>query len=133
MRENLNDVMMEDQQHNRRLNALHNASNPNQGGAKRILCVCSAGLLRSPTLAGELYKRGYNTRAAGVHDYALVLVDEVLLHWADEVIFVSAGLRQHVNLPEDVVAVELNIPDVYQWRHPALVTIINKILDKLGY
>ena len=54
-----------------RANAMHNCTNPYQTGTEKILCVCSAGLLRSPTLAGELYKRGFNTRAAGVHDYAL--------------------------------------------------------------
>ena len=118
-----------------RMNALHNASNPNQGTTLKILCVCSAGLLRSPTLAGELYKRGYNTRAAGVHDYALILVDEVLLKWANTIIFVQKGLKQYVQNIEHFTGdiVELNIPDQYEWRHPELVNIINKILDEFGY
>lgn len=118
-----------------RMNAMHNAHNPNQGDTKRILCVCSAGLLRSPTLAGELYKRGYNTRAAGVHDYALIPIDEVLLHWADEIIFVQHGLMKYMEGIDkfEGTIIELKIPDQYQWRHPTLVKIINDILDEEGY
>lgn len=118
---------------NSRMNALHNATNPHQGPYERILCVCSAGLLRSPTLAGELYKRGYNTRAAGVHDYALVQVDEVLLRWADTVIFVQPSLVDYVQLPEDVRIEVMNIPEAYAYRDETLVGIINKMLDELGY
>ena len=39
--------------------------NPYQGDRRRILFVCSAGLLRSPTGAHVGSVRGYNTRAAG--------------------------------------------------------------------
>ena len=48
-------------------NRLHNVRNPNQGPAKRVLCLCSAVLLRSPTVAWVLGKApyDYNTRAAG--------------------------------------------------------------------
>lgn len=117
-----------------RMNALHNCTNPHQGNAKKILCVCSAGLLRSPTLAGELYKRGYNTRAAGVHDYALIQVDEVLLTWADEIIFVQKGLKEHVKgINPDTPVIELAIPDRFPYRDEALVRTINNCLDELGY
>lgn len=115
-----------------RMNAIYNCKNPFQGEAKRILCVCSAGLLRSPTLAGELYKRGYNTRAAGVHDYALVEVDEVLLMWADTIIFVNKDLKYAIEdrlLNKHVI--EMNIPDSFEFRHPKLVEIINQEIDKL--
>lgn len=116
-----------------RRNALHNCKNPFQGKATRVLCLCSAGLLRSPTLAGELYKRGFNSRAAGVHDYALVPVDNVLLHWADTIIFVSKDLRYTINdkIPDDTNVIELEIPDQYEFRHPELVKIINNEIDRL--
>lgn len=72
------------------MNALHNCKNPYQGAEKRVLCLCSAGLLRSPTAAFVLQKElGYNTRAAGVTDYALIPVTEVLLEWADEIVCVN--------------------------------------------
>lgn len=68
-------------------NRIFNSGNPNQGDYKRMLCVCSAGLLRSPTTAYVLSQApyNYNTRAAGlVADFALIPVDEVLLRWAEE-------------------------------------------------
>lgn len=116
-----------------RLNAIHNCTNPSQGDAKKILCICSAGLLRSPTLAGELYKRGFNTRAAGVHDYALIPVDEVLIRWADVIIFVQTGLQYALKglVTEGKPIIELEIPDIYEYRHPELVEIINAEIDKL--
>jgi predicted protein tyrosine phosphatase len=68
------------------MNALHNVTNPYQGKDKRVLCLCSAGILRSPSCAVVLNsKYGYNTRAAGVTDYALIPVSTALLEWADEI------------------------------------------------
>ena len=115
-----------------RMNAMHNCINPYQGKTKKILCICSAGLLRSPTLAGELYKRGYNTRAAGIHDYALIQVDEVLIRWADLIIFVTEGLKNSISSKiEHKQVIELGIPDIYPYRDPELVEIINKEIDNL--
>ena len=72
------------------MNALHNVTNPYQGPEKRVLCLCSASLLRSQTLATVLYEKyGYNTRSAGVSDYALIPVSTALLEWADEIICVE--------------------------------------------
>lgn len=70
------------------LNRLANIKNPYQTDAKKVLCLCSAGLLRSPTAANALHKEfGYNTRAAGVSkEYALIYADDILLHWADEIL-----------------------------------------------
>jgi len=69
-------------------NRKHNSKNPYQGDAKKVLCVCSAGLLRSPTAAVVLnQKLGYNTRACGYEtSFALIPFDEVLAHWADEIV-----------------------------------------------
>lgn len=108
-------------------NRMYNASNPCQGQAKRVLCVCSAGLLRSPTAAVVLSQEpfSFNTRAAGlVKDYALIPVDEVLLEWADEVVCMTddqaADLREKTNKPIKC----LNIGDSYNYRDPALVALI---------
>ncbi len=116
-----------------RFNALHNCKNPFQGETTKVLCLCSAGLLRSPTLAGELYRRGFNSRAAGVHDYALIPVDQVLLSWADTIIFANKDLRYAIEdmLPADTNVIELAIPDQYEFRHPELVKIINNEIDRL--
>jgi len=96
----------------------------------RVLCVCSAGLLRSPTTASVLNQHfGYNTRAAGiVKDYALIPVDEVLLHWADLVVFMEEEhkhLAEYLfgELPENVV---LNIPDRFKYGDATLVALIKE-------
>lgn len=61
--------------------------NQYQGEDKRVVFVCSAGILRSATGA-RLYAHKYNTRCAGTEDYALIPLTENLLGWADEVVFV---------------------------------------------
>lgn len=110
-------------------NRLHNMRNPHQGDAKKVLCVCSAGLLRSPTLAWILSNEpfNYNTRAVGTSsDYALIVLDEVQLQWADAVVFVDDGNFQvaRYDLAELIDNMEhhvLKIPDMYKFRHPKLV------------
>lgn len=118
-------------------NRLHNLSNPNQGPDKRVLALCSAGLLRSPTVAWVLSNDpwNYNTRAAGVVDeYALIAVDQFLLHWADEIICVEPGIktylddfirRNDIDIGKTPI-VTLRIPDRYRRRAPKLVEIIKQ-------
>jgi len=127
-------------------NRIHNSSNPYQVYDKypRALCVCSAGLLRSPTtavvLAGDDYK--YNTRAVGADSgHALVPLDPVHLVWADVIVFAE---RCHFDLAKAEERIQsknpelkwedsimsnkpvyiLNIPDQYEYRHPTLVAEI---------
>ena len=124
------------------MNALHNVTNPYQGKEKRVLCLCSAGILRSPSCAIVLNgKYGYNTRSAGVTDYALVPVSVALLFWADEILCVEQGVsdtlfwdiehRVQQNLwSEDVASsvknkiITLDIPDIYEYMNPTLQRII---------
>jgi predicted protein tyrosine phosphatase len=121
-------------------NRKHNAKNPAQGEAKKVLCVCSAGLLRSPTLAFVLAKElGYNTRACGsTSTFALIQLDEVLMHWADEIVFVNKENFQEAlnnyesDLDEDKCVV-LNIPDQYTFMHPDLQDhCLNQYKEKLN-
>lgn len=129
------------------MNRLHNASNHYQGPYKRVLCVCSAGLLRSPTAAWVLGQEpyNYNTRAAGLDtDHALIAVDEVLLSWADEVVCMQAeqAVRVEKWLHESVLGgkekrvINLDIPDSFAYRDPELVKRVkkeyNSILKALG-
>lgn len=107
-------------------NRLHNCKNPYQGQFKKVLAVCSAGLLRSPTIANVLHKEyGYNTRSCGIHDYALVMCDDVLLTWADEIVVVDLEKEyfikeqlQRLNLEKPVI--NLNIPDIHEFMDPDL-------------
>lgn len=110
-------------------NRLHNMKNPHQGSNKKVLCVCSAGLLRSPTLAWILSNEpfNFNTRAVGTSsEYALIVLDEVQLQWADAVVFVDednfvTAKFDHKELIENMEHHVLKIPDMYKFRHPKLV------------
>lgn len=117
-------------------NRLHNCTNPHQGDMLRTLVVCSAGLLRSPTLAWILSNPpfNHNTRAAGsVRNFALVHADDVLLTWADLVVFVNRENHHDTKLmfPEELagkLVIVLDIPDNFRTRDPELVKIATKQL-----
>ena len=110
-------------------NQLANVTNRYQTNAKRVLCVCSAGLLRSPTLANVLYQvAGYNTRAAGSsEEYALIPVSVALLYWADEIVFVNVeNFNECLYYNEEYEtmirrkAVVLSIEDDFEWNDKEL-------------
>ena len=63
-------------------------NNPFQGKDKKVVFVCSMGILRSAT-AARLYGHKYNTRSAGTHGEALIQLSPNLLGWADEIVFVN--------------------------------------------
>ena len=116
-------------------NQLGNTRNMYQGPAKKVLCVCSAGLLRSPTMAQVLAERmGYNTRACGTsQEYALIPVTEALLFWAEEIHVVREQelvlltYLQDVNLEREVVVYDL--PDQFERNDPELIRLINLVVD----
>jgi predicted protein tyrosine phosphatase len=120
-------------------NRIWNVRNPNQGDFKKVLCVCSAGLLRSPTAAVVLSSEpfNYNTRAVGVvDDYALVPIDVVLLEWADEVVCMHPSITDKLRRAFDadtlfgVNIVTLNIQDQYGYRDPELMDLIKFQYEK---
>lgn len=110
------------------MNRLATCRNPYQGQFKKVLCVCSAGLLRSPTTAWVLANEfDCNTRAAGMTtDFALIPVDEVLIAWADEIVCMEQKQAQQLwalGVPFSKTVV-LNIPDKFEYREPELVDLI---------
>lgn len=111
-------------------NKLANCHNRFQGPEKRVLCVCSAGLLRSPTMARVLAEEyNYNTRAVGLEsEYALIDITDVLIEWADEVIVAERwmGLELMNRFPELTEFVCLDVPDQYNRMNPELVEAIKK-------
>jgi predicted protein tyrosine phosphatase len=137
-----NHIMNERYQHLRaKRNQLSNVKNPYQGSYKKVLFVCSAGLLRSATAAHTFSAEPYNwnTRTAGIGiEYALNPVTEALLEWADKVYCME---KEHLddmkhifgdivdNLleyrGENFIEV-LNIPDTFPYRHPELVDELKK-------
>ena len=118
---------------NSNYNRLGNSRNIYQGKDKRVLCVCSAGLLRSPTAANVLHKEfGYNTRACGVsEEYALIIFDEVLISWADEIVFMDKehhlmASNQYAQSMKNKPIFILGVPDKYKYMDPELQKLILK-------
>jgi len=113
--------------------------NPYQGSDKKVLFVCSAGILRSAT-AARIYAKKYNTRAAGSASYALIPVSHELLLWADEVVFVNREnfLATKINYDLDeiknrgTVITVLDIPDDYEHMDPDLIKHFEKQYEELS-
>ena len=108
-------------------------SNQFQGDYKRVLTVCSANMLRSPTIAHVLSAEPYNfnTRSAGTAEYALIPVTEDLLMWADEVVCADTEHALHIRdklmqYQLDKPIINLNIPDIYEYRNPKLIELIKE-------
>lgn len=114
-------------------------NNPYQGGAPRVLFVCSAGLLRSATAATIGSTLGMNTRNAGSEQYALIPISANLIHWAEKIYFVNeenlrSTIRTFDGCPEllDMLAaksITWDIPDCYDYMHPKLVLLITDLLN----
>lgn len=114
-------------------NQLFNVHNEFQGNTKKVLTVCSAGLLRSATLQNFLIKEyGYNVRNCGtVESYALIPISEALITWADEIVFVNKEnydmvTRELTQLNFLEKCIVLDIPDAYEFNDPKLVDICRK-------
>ncbi len=113
---------------NNNRNRLFNCTNPYQGEAKKVLCVCSAGLLRSPTAAKVLWREhGFNTRACGLDvGHALIPIDEVLMSWADEIVCMDNRQAQDIKHMLGVLDIGdirinvLNIPDRFSYMDEEL-------------
>ena len=112
-------------------------SNQFQGDYKKVLMVCSAGILRSATAAHILAGAPWNlnTRNAGTASYALIPLTEELLQWADEVVCMETDHRILVlnkymewQLPVRRV-ITLGIEDIYEYRNPTLVDLIIEKYD----
>lgn len=115
--------------------------NPNQGTDKRLLFVCSAGLLRSATGANLYAKKGHNTRNCGTHEYALIPLSVNLIAWADNIIFVNGdNYKKALNVFEgdDMVhmliekSYVLNIPDIFAYNDPMLIRFLEEQIEGLN-
>jgi predicted protein tyrosine phosphatase len=100
-------------------------ANPYQGPDKKVLFVCSMGILRSATGA-RMYAHKYNTRSAGTWGDALIPLTPLLIAWANEIVFVN---RENYRTAEAEFGEEaflvtptkiLNIPDSHPHMAPEL-------------
>lgn len=102
------------------------ANNPFQGKDKRVLFVCSMGILRSATGA-RIYAKKYNTRSAGSWGDALIPLTPMLLAWAQEIVFVNKENYENAvaefgeEIFQSTPTKVLDIPDQYEHMHPMLV------------
>ncbi len=112
--------------------AMEVSQNPYQGKYKRVLCVCSAGILRSATTALVLSKQpfNFNTRSVGVEYYALIPVTEVLLEWAEEIVCMTKEHENKLKLMTKKSIKCLNIPDSYEYRNEDLMKMIKESYEK---
>lgn len=118
-------------------NQLYNIHNEFQGKTKKVLTVCSAGLLRSATLQNFLIREyGYNVRNCGTDSsYALIPISEALVMWADEIVFVNKENYENVRSELSELGIlskckVLNIPDIYGFNDPKLIKICKEQYEK---
>jgi predicted protein tyrosine phosphatase len=108
-----------------------------QGKAKRVLFVCSAGLLRSATAATLASQMGMNARNCGSEEYALIPLSVNLIMWAkDGIFFVNeynylTAVDSFQFDPECTAllakrSVVWDIPDNFEYMNPTLVSLITK-------
>ena len=79
---------------------------------------------------------GYNTRSCGCQDYALIPIDEVLIEWADVVVFADKEHKATVDQTQCLSGKEiyiLDIPDNFGYNDPTLVQIIQDKLKERGF
>lgn len=124
-------------------NQLSNVKNPYQGRTRKVLCVCSAGLLRSPTLANVIHQDyGYNTRACGSsEEYALIPITQALVEWADTIVFVEEPVYNYCisvqGLSMDYLdacnkdVIVLDLPDEFPWNSEDLKDECRKQLSEV--
>tara|TARA_Y100001973_G_scaffold84772_1_gene126196 strand:- start:831 stop:1277 length:447 start_codon:yes stop_codon:yes gene_type:complete len=106
--------------------------NKGQGNFWKVLCVCTSGVLRSPTAAWVLSTEpfNFNTRSCGTEKgYALIHVSDVLVAWADEIVVMDSGHASDVQRIADCIDAEvaitnLDIPDDFNFREEQLVNAI---------
>ncbi len=108
--------------------AMEVSKNPYQGEYKKVLCVCSAGILRSATTAVILSKEpfNFNTRSVGLEYYALIPITEVLLNWADEIVCMTSEHEVRLKALTNKPVKCLNILDSFEYRNPELEKLIMK-------
>ncbi len=111
-----------------------------QSNRKRLLFVCSAGLLRSPTAAAVATAMGYNARSCGTGNYALIQLSANLIYWAHHIYFMNPENRYVANSifkdKQDILhllntkSISLNIEDKYNYMDPELTSMLHKILGE---
>jgi len=114
-------------------------ANEFQGPRKRLVFVCSAGMLRSPTAAYVATTLGYNARSCGSANYALIPLSVNLIEWAETIYFVNEenyyealdNFQDHSEYFEMIQtkAVIWDIDDIYNYNDYSLKENIKRRLE----
>ena len=120
-------------------NRLWNAGNSAQGKDVKVLCVCSAGLLRSPTMARLLCRKykNVNPRAVGYSkEFALIPLEQVHIAWADVIILAdSESYKACIMVDEDTLlnhgktVLICHVDDDFYFGDEELEAILNREFD----
>lgn len=115
-------------------------ANQYQGPRRRMLFVCSAGMLRSPTAAAVATSLGHNARSCGTGNYALIQLSANLIYWAERIIFVNEEnyyaavelIQDHEDLRMEMADKHevWDIEDIFNYMDPELVKIVTDKLRK---
>lgn len=114
--------------------------NISQGVQKRIVFVCSVGMLRSPTAAAIGSNLGLNTRSCGSSTLALIPLSANLVRWADWIVFMnnenwlqSKKTFQETEFKDDLEEKSLvwNVPDIYNYMDDGLVYVLETQIKEL--
>ena len=97
------------------------------------VCKCDCG---NETTVHQSGLATGNTRSCGCQDYALIPIDEVLIEWADVVVFADKEHKETVDQTQCLSGKEvyiLDIPDNFGYNDPKLVQIIQDKLKERGF
>lgn len=97
---------------------------------KKVLFVCNQNKHRSKT-AEDIFKEEFKAKSAGL--YNTKPISEKQLAWADVVVVMEDAQRKEIaqRFPKLYLLkkiLSLNIPDVYAYRQPELISILKKKL-----
>lgn len=105
---------------------------------EKLLFVCSANMMRSPT-AEDLFKDSllYEAKSAGILPMSVVRITQSHIDWADRIFPMSEKedghltyIKKHFNIEGKAVEV-LNIPNIYPQRgNQKLVRVLRKKLKQ---
>ena len=115
-------------------------NNHSQGNDLRVVFVCSAGLLRSPSAARIAGEYGINARSAGSRlHYALIPLSANLIKWAHWVVFMNS--ENEFEIAQKILDTDLlelmrnksivwNIEDTYNYMEDSLEWILRKKIEE---
>jgi len=100
----------------------------------KLLFICTLNLQRSPT-AEKIFKDKYETKSAGVGEYAKKPLTKELLEWADIILVMEEWQREIIGekFPKEYLKkkiINLDIPDIYLFENSELCRILREKLDE---